>query len=345
MRFIDLRSDTVTMPTDEMREAMFRAEVGDDVYGDDPTTKRLEQMAADMLGKEAGLFVTSGTMGNQLSIMSHTRPTDEVILGEEAHIVVHEVGAAALLSSVNLRTVKNESGTVDPADIKRLFRPVDIHVPRTGLVCMENALANGTVVPLSHMKEVYGTAKEYGLPVHLDGARIFNAAAALQVDVKEIAACADSVTFCLSKGLCAPVGSVIVGDRDFIERARKNRKLLGGGLRQCGFLAAAGIVALEKMVKRLPVDHANAKYLAEQLLELGEVELDLKKVQINMVFFRFTRKDFPCEKFESFMLSRGVKMNGYEGESEYRFVTNHDVTRDDLDVVIYLIKSFLLTLS
>jgi len=340
MRYIDLRSDTVTQPTDEMREAMFRAQVGDDVYGDDPTMNELEALAAKLFDKEAALFVTSGTMGNQLAIMSWTRHGQEVILGENAHVVIHEVGAAARLSGVNLRTVNNASGTVNPEDIDRLWREDDIHVPETGLVCMENALANGTVVPVEHMKAVYDKAKAYNLPVHLDGARIFNAAISLGVDVKDIAAQADSINICISKGLCAPVGAVLVGPRDFIDRARKYRKMLGGGMRQCGFLAAAGIIALTKMPEHLKTDHENAQYLADRLIELGCV-VDKSRVQINMVFFRVDKEGFNTEDFVAYLLENGVKANGYLDEGCLRFVTNHGVNKDDIDRVIDLMRAYL----
>ena len=238
-KWIDLRSDTVTQPTQQMREAMFNAQVGDDVYGDDPTMNELEKKAAEMLGKEAALFMASGTMGNAVAVMSHTSRGDEIILSDTAHIVAHEVGGAAVLSQAFVRTLHFENGIFDAEQIRSAIRDrSNIHYPRTGLICVEEPLATGKVVPLDKLQAVYKMAKEEGLPVHMDGARIFNAATALGVDVKEIAACADSVMFCLSKGLCAPVGSMLVGSREYIERARRNRKMLGGGMRQCGFLAS-----------------------------------------------------------------------------------------------------------
>ena len=247
MEFIDLRSDTVTKPTREMREAMFNAEVGDDVYGDDPTVVKLENLAARMAGKEAALLVPSGTFGNQLSLMTHCNRGDEVLLGDDCHIVQHEVGASSVIAGVQLRTLNSDKGALDPDEIRSKIRGNDIHFPRTGLICVENAHSNGRVIPLEIMKEIYQAASEYNIPVHLDGARLFNAAEYLNVPADQNTKYCDSVMFCLSKGLCAPVGSLIVGSKDFIARARKFRKMLGGGMRQAGFISAAGIIALEKM--------------------------------------------------------------------------------------------------
>lgn len=235
-KWIDLRSDTVTQPTQQMREAMYQAQVGDDVYGDDPTVNQLEKKAAEMMGKEAALFVASGTMGNAVAVMSHTKRGDEIILSDTAHIVAHEVGGAAVLAQAFIRTLHFENGIFDAEQMAAAVRDSsNIHFPPTGLICVEEPLATGKVVPLNVLQEVYRMAQQKGIPVHMDGARIFNAATALGVDVKEIAACADSVMFCLSKGLCAPVGSMLVGSKEYIDRARRNRKMLGGGMRQCGF--------------------------------------------------------------------------------------------------------------
>lgn len=339
MRYIDLRSDTVTMPTDEMRKAMAAAPVGDDVYEDDPTIKRLEELAARMAGKEAALFVPSGTMGNQLAIMSHTSYGDEIIVGANSHIVVHEVGAAARLSGVSYAIVDNQDDRIYAKDIIRKIRTDDIHHPRTGLVCLENALANGTVVPLDIMKEAYETAKANGLPVHTDGARLFNAAAALGVDASEIARYTDSIMFCLSKGLCAPVGSMLAGSVEFIKRARKHRKLLGGGMRQAGILAAAGIIALEEMTKRLSTDHANAKYMMERLMEMPEISLKPENVQIDMVYFEIRKEDFDAAAFTDYLLTNGVKINN-DWPLEFRYVVHNDISRDDIDKVIGLMKDY-----
>ena len=339
MRYIDLRSDTVTMPTDEMRKAMAAAPVGDDVYEDDPTIKKLEELAARMAGKEAALFVPSGTMGNQLAIMSHTSYGDEIIVGANSHIVVHEVGAAARLSGVSYAIVDNPDDRIYAKDIIRKIRTDDIHHPRTGLVCLENAPANGTVVPLDIMKEAYETAKANGLPVHTDGARLFNAATALGVDASEIARYTDSIMFCLSKGLCAPVGSMLAGSGEFINRARKHRKLLGGGMRQAGILAAAGIIALEEMTKRLSSDHENAKYMMERLMEIPEISLKPENVQIDMVYFGIKKEDFDAADFTEYLLTNGVKINN-DWPLEFRYVTHNDISRDDIDKVIGLMKDY-----
>ena len=331
MDIIDLRSDTVTQPTEEMRRAMASAEVGDDVYGDDPTVRRLEELAAETLGKKAALFVPTGTMGNQIAIMTHTHRGDEIIAGENAHIVMHEVGAPAVLSGVGVRTIKTPDDILTGPLVEQAIRGKDIHFPVTGMVEVENALSNGTVVPLAAMKEVYHTASyQHGVPVHLDGARIFNAAAALGVRARDIARSADSVMFCVSKGLCAPVGSLLAGREDFIARARKNRKLLGGGMRQSGILAAAGIIAIETMTKRLEEDHDNAKYLARRLAEFSAVTLDLASVQINMVFFTLKRGGMSDGEFVEGLAKEGIKINGEE-DGQYRFVTHWGVGRRDID--------------
>ncbi|MDD3193382.1 MAG: low-specificity L-threonine aldolase [Oscillospiraceae bacterium] len=333
MQWIDLRSDTVTQPTDEMRAAMAAAPVGDDVYGDDPTVRELEALAAKTMGKQAAMFVPSGTMGNQVSIMTHTRRGDEVICSENAHIVLHEVGATAVLSGVCLRTIKTEDDQLTAETVERAIRPEDIHMPHTGLVEMENALSNGTVMPLEKMKEVYETAHRHGLPVHLDGARIFNAAAALGVEAKEIAQYGDSVMFCLSKGLCAPVGSMVCGSEEFIARARKNRKILGGGMRQCGILAAAGIIAIEKMAKRVTEDHENARYFAQKLAALPGITVDRDAVQISMIFFTIDKGGFDHETFPAAMKEKGILVNGIE-DGKYRFVTHYWMGKKEIDQTV-----------
>lgn len=340
MRYIDLRSDTVTNPTANMRRAMAEAIVGDDVYGDDPTVRILEEKAAQMLGKEAALFVPSGTMGNQVCIMTHTKRGDEIILGENCHIVAHEVGAAALLSNVSYKALKTENDIPNPKQIKQSIRPKNIHFPDTGLICLENALANGHVVELDIMSQIYDIARESGVPVHLDGARIFNAAHALGVSAKEIAAYADSVMFCLSKGLCAPVGSMVCGTYDFVERARKNRKLLGGGMRQAGIIAAAGIVALDEMVERLVEDHKNAKYLATLLSKIPRVSIDLDSVQINMVFFKIQGEDKLLSELPDIFLENNIKINGLD-EGLFRFVTSNEISKDDVEKAAALLSSIL----
>jgi len=340
MRYIDLRSDTVTKPTKAMREAMFTAEVGDDVYQDDPTVNELEALAAEMLGKEAALFVTSGTMGNQLGLMCNTNRGDEVIVSADCHIFFHEVGAAAVLSNANLRQLSFEKGIYNPKMIEKAIRPDDIHEPRTALICMENALANGNVVPVEIMEEVYAIAKKNGIAVHLDGARVFNAATALEVDVKEITKNCDTVSCCLSKGLCAPVGSVLAGDAKTIAKARRFRKMLGGGMRQCGILAAAGIISLKEMTKRLKEDHDNAKYMAKKLKGLDGVEVDLDSVRINMVYFKLDRPEELIDSLPDKMLEQGIKINGCE-LGEFRFVTSNDVSMDDIDYAVSVFEKLI----
>ncbi len=330
MRYIDLRSDTVTQPTEEMRAAMANAPVGDDVYGDDPTVNELESTAARILGKEAALYVTSGTMGNQLGIMSQTRRGDEVIVSRDCHIMAHEVGAAAVLSGVTLNTISFPNGVYNAAMMENAIRSGDIHEPPTTLMCMENALANGRVVSLDVMRDVYDMAKRHHINVHLDGARIFNAATALQTDVKEITRYCDTVSCCLSKGLCAPVGSIFAGSKETVSRARKYRKMLGGGMRQCGIIAAGALCAITKMPARLKEDHENARYLAQKLHEVDGVEVDLASVQINMVFCKIDKPLDWQAALPAFMLSHNIKIGGADG-GMFRFVTNSDVTRADID--------------
>jgi len=341
MNYIDLRSDSVTQPTQEMRDAMYTASVGDDVYGDDPTVKNLEQLCARKVGKEAGLFVASGTMGNQLAVMTHTARGDEIIISSGSHIVVHEVGAAAVLSGVTLRVVECKDDMLTPEIIEKSARPADDSFRmHNSLVCMENALTNGKVMPVRQMKACYDKAKEYGLPVHLDGARLFNASVALGVDAKELTQYCDSVMVCLSKGLCAPVGSVLCGSKEFIEKARRNRQLLGGGMRQAGFVAACGIIALEKMVDRLRDDHANAKYMAERLNKMKGVRVLMDNVDVNMVFFKLDKPKEFIYALPGKMLDHGIKMAGEEG-GLLRFITNNDVSRSDVERVCDVFEKIL----
>ncbi|MDP4090233.1 MAG: low-specificity L-threonine aldolase, partial [Bacillota bacterium] len=329
MSFIDLRSDTVTNPTDAMREAMYRAEVGDDVYEDDPTVKELERCAAEVSGKEAALFVPSGTFGNQLALFTHCKRGSEVILGDDCHIVAHEVGAAAVIAGVQLRNLNSHKGELCPHEVKSKIRKEteDIHYPGTSLICLENAHSNGRVISLENMKAISEIARENKIPVHLDGARLFNAASYLKVDAREITKYCDSVMFCLSKGLCAPVGSILAGSREFIEKARKGRKLMGGGLRQAGILAAAGLIALEDMRERLSEDHENALYLAELLEQLPGIKLQKEDIHIDMVFFK-VETSLSGEQLQSEFLNRGIKVNAPE-KGEMRFVTHYWVTRAD----------------
>ena len=333
---IDLRSDTVTRPTPAMRRAMFTAEVGDDVNGEDPTVNRLEALAAGMSGQEAALFVPSGTFGNQLAIMTHCRPGNELIVSELGHVVQHEVGGAAFLSGVQLRTVLPAGSDLSWPEIEpRIRHEEDIHYPDTGLVALENAVWDGNVTPLEEMAEICRGAHRYGIPVHLDGARLFNAAASLGISAADLAAPVDSVMFCLSKGLGAPVGSMLAGRADFIRRARKNRKLMGGGMRQAGILAAAGIVALEEMVPRLPEDHHQARRLAEALAARPELEVALARVKINMCWVRF-RPGFGADPESRFVeaLRRYGILTYPPHQGWLRFVTHADVPAAGVDRVI-----------
>lgn len=330
MGFIDLRSDTVTLPTEEMRRAMAEAEVGDDVYGEDPTIQRLERLAAEIMGKEAALFVPSGTMGNQVSVMTHTQRGDEVIMEAESHVYYYEVGAMAVLSGVQARPVPGRRGVMDPDDVRKAIRERNnIHFPRTSLVVLENThnRGGGKVLPLENVKAISDIAHSNGLSVHMDGARIFNAQVASGIPASEYAKYADSVMFCLSKGLCAPVGSMVVGSKDFIDRARKNRKMLGGGMRQAGILAAAGIIALTKMVGRLQEDHDNAKLLAVKLQELG-YGVNPEEVETNMVVVDVTPTGKDVHTVEKELKTRGVLANANSPKT-LRLVTHYGITSDD----------------
>lgn len=337
---IDLRSDTVTLPTDEMRQAMFEAVVGDDVYGDDATINELERLAAEMFGKEAGLFVPSGVMSNQVALFTHVVRGEEVILPDNCHIVAHEAGSAAIIAGAQLRTVQNVAGEMPLDMVENYIRkdPEDIHQPKTALITYENADSDGQVRSVEYMKSVWELAKKYDLPVHVDGARIFNAAAYLDVDVKEMAQYCDTMSVCLSKGLCAPVGSVLVGSKEFIALARRKRKMLGGGMRQAGILAAAGIVALKKMTKRLKEDHENAAYMVERLMEVKGLEVYKERQQISMVFFKL--KDYPLDSaaLVNYMAKNGVIING-EDNGIMRYVTHAYVSREEIDKVVDLMKS------
>jgi len=333
--FIDLRSDTVTLPTEEMRRAMAEAEVGDDVYGEDPTIQRLERLAAEIMGKEAALFVPSGTMGNQVSVMTHTQRGDEVIMEAESHVYYYEVGAMAVLSGVQARPVPGRRGVMDPDDVRKAIRERNnIHFPRTSLVVLENThnRGGGKVLPLENVKAISDIAHSKGLSVHMDGARIFNAQVATGIPVSEYAKYADSVMFCLSKGLCAPVGSMVVGSKDFINKARKNRKMLGGGMRQAGVLAAAGIIALTKMVDRLQEDHDNAKLLAQKLHQLG-YGVDPVEVETNMVVVNVTPTGKDVHTMEMELRSRGVLANANSPKT-LCLVTHYGITKDDVMMAV-----------
>lgn len=329
---VDLRSDTVTKPTAEMRRAMAEADVGDDVFGEDPTVARLERLAAERLGKEAGLFVTSGTQGNQVSLMAHTQRGDEIILDENSHIFNYEVASLAVLSAVQARTLRGRCGILDADEVRSAIRPPNIHYPKDTLICVENTVnrGGGAAYPIDTLRAIRRIATERGLAVHMDGARLFNAAVATGVPADEIAAQADSVTFCLSKALAAPVGSVVTGTRGFIDRARRARKMLGGGMRQAGIIAAAGIVALETMVDRLAEDHANAKRLAAGLAGLPGVGIDADGVQTNIVIFSLRRSDLDAPGLVLKLGEQGIKCFNIDHERA-RMVTHKDVDRAGIE--------------
>ena len=328
---VDLRSDTLTLPTPEMREAMAQAEVGDDVWEEDPTVKRLEAMAAGRLGQEAGLFVASGTMGNLVSVVSHTQAGQEVVLDLDSHIFNYEVAGSAVIGSVQMRPVKTERGFLTPEQVREALRPSNVHIPPTGLVCLENThnRHGGTCCAPEEIGAVAAVAHGAGVPVHLDGARIFNAAVALRREPREFARDVDSVTFCVSKGLGAPVGSVVCGSRDFIARARRVRKMVGGGMRQAGVIAAAGIVALETMVDRLAEDHANARRLAAGIAKLPGLRVDLASVQTNIVIFGVERPR-GTEELVAGCAARKVKIHAI-GPTSIRCVTHKDVDAEDIE--------------
>ncbi|WP_041207448.1 low-specificity L-threonine aldolase [Aeromonas jandaei] len=336
MRYIDLRSDTVTQPTDAMRQAMLHAEVGDDVYGEDPSVNALEAYGAKLLGKQAALFVPSGTMSNLLAVMSHCQRGEGAILGAGAHIYRFEAQGSAVLGSVALQPLPMQrDGTLAFDDIKAALAPDDAHFVQTRLICLENT-HNGKVLPLSYLQEMGAFVAKHGLKLHLDGARLFNAAVASDTPAEVIAAPFDSISICLSKGLGAPVGSLLVGDRDFIARARRLRKMVGGGMRQAGMLAQAGLFALEQHVARLADDHRRAKRLAEGLAALPGIELDLSLVQSNMVFLRLAKGE-PAQLL-AFMKERGILFSGY---GELRLVTHLQINDDDLEEVIDAFTEYL----
>ena len=335
---VDLRSDTVTKPTPEMRRAMAEAEVGDDVYGEDPTINKLEARAAEIFGREAALFVPSGSMGNAIAIKIHTRPGQEIICEERGHIFNYEMAMMAHFSGCLARPIAAEDGILSWAQVKRKISPSIYYYAQTGLVSLENThnMAGGSVYPPEVADEICDGAHEAGLPVHLDGARIFNAATALGRPVAEITRKFDSVMFCLSKGLGAPVGSLLVGSRKFIDLARIYRKSLGGGMRQAGILAAAGLIALEKHTTRLAEDHANARFLAEGLAQIRGIRLDPAKVRTNIVIFDISGTRMPSSDFCRKLAEKNVLSGGVTPET-VRFVTHMDVDREAcaraLDVV------------
>jgi threonine aldolase len=340
---IDLRSDTVTLPTLRMREAMVHAEVGDDVYGEDPTVNRLEAMAAERMGKEAGLFVVSGTMGNLVALLTHCGRGHEVILGDLSHTFLYEAGGSSALGGIHPRTVPNQpDGTLDLDDIEAAIRGENPHYPRTRLICLENThnRCGGAVLRPEYMAAVRRIADRHGVAVHLDGARIFNAAVALGLPASELTKDVDSVTFCLSKGLSAPVGSVLCGSADFTYEARRARKIVGGGMRQAGIIAAAGIVALEEMVDRLAEDHANAKRLARGLADMPGIAIDPDSVQTDIVIFELARDDMTPAELADGLREQGVLLSPIGGR-RLRAVTHYGIEVTDIDAALRAFRDVL----
>ncbi|HHX50096.1 MAG TPA: low-specificity L-threonine aldolase [Clostridia bacterium] len=336
---IDLRSDTVTKPTEEMRQAMARAEVGDDVYGEDPTVNELERRAGEILGKEAALFVPSGTMGNQVAVLTHTQRGDEIILDTNCHITSYEVGSASMLGGVQLRTIPGFLFGDTVSFIQEAYRETNIHFPTSRLVCLENTFnrGGGTVMGVEKMKEIYQFSKELQLAVHLDGARLFNAAIASKCHVQEYTRYSDSVMCCLSKGLGAPVGSILAGSKKFIAAARKYRKALGGGMRQAGILAAAGLIALE-MVDRLEEDHHNARLLGEGLNQIKGLKVHLEQVQTNMVFLDASELPMGPHALVTEMKKAGILASVIAEKGQIRLVTHKDISTKDILHSVQVIK-------
>ncbi len=333
MSTIDLRSDTVTQPTDAMRRAMAEARLGDDVFGEDPTIRRLEELAADLTGKEAALFVPSGTMANLVCLLTHCGRGDEFIVGDQAHIFYYEQGGSAQVGGIHPRTVPNlTDGTLDLEGVRHAIRPDDVHFPRTRLIALENThnRCSGTPLPPDYLQKVADLAAANGLRIHVDGARIFNAAAALGVSVKRLAGAADSLSFCLSKGLAAPVGSLVCSDGNFVMQARRYRKVLGGGMRQAGVLAAAGIVALETMTTRLAEDHANAQHLARGLSALPGIELNPENVRTNIVYFNLAPPAPSAAEIVDRLSERGIKVLA-TGPDQIRAVTHFGITTEAIE--------------
>ena len=335
---IDLRSDTVTQPTQAMRQAMLEAELGDDVYGEDPTVNRLQQMAADLMGKEAGLLVVSGSMGNLVCGLAHCQRGDEMLIGATAHILLNETGSIAGLGGIQVRALPTDRrGMLDPNQVEAAIRRPGLSFPKTAVVCLENThnRGNGAAFSADEMATVTDVAHAHDVPVHLDGARIFNAAVALGIPAADIAAQADSVTFCLSKGLSAPVGSVVCGSREFIDKARRMRKMVGGGMRQAGIIAAAGIVALETMVDRLAEDHANAGKLAHGLARITGVSVDPAHIETNIVYVDLV--GISSAESVSGLRQRGVLVNGMDGW--VRFVTHYGITAEDIELALDTVET------
>ncbi len=340
--FIDLRSDTVTKPTQAMREAMYRAEVGDDVYGEDPTVNALEAKAAELTGKGASVLVATGTMGNLVCLTTQGRPGDEVICGETCHLFQNEVAGVAAIGGMLTHTLPDAPGYMDPDNVEAVITRATMHAPGTRLLCVEQThnRAGGAIIPIAILARLREIADRHDLLVHMDGARLFNAATALGVPARDVAQYADSLTFCLSKGLSAPVGSVVCGDREFVERARRKRKIYGGAMRQAGVFAAAGLVALESMIDRLAEDHATARQLAEGLAEIRGFQIDPASVRTNIVIVSIDPAVCAAKDLPALLKTEGV-LAGYNGGNRVRFVTHDGITSADIDTALLSVRTVL----
>lgn len=344
MNKFDFRSDTVTWPTKEMREAMASAELGDDVYGEDPSVNALEKLAAELLGMDSGLYVASGTMGNLVGILTHASRGDQAIVGEDAHCYTNEAGGMAVLGGIVPKPVSiDRMGMMRLTDVEAAISPDDFHYPQTKVILLENTFGarNGYPIEPEYFASIKDLARHHKLTVHLDGARLFNAAVALEIDAREITQYVDSVSICLSKGLCAPVGSVLCGDSDFVKKARRNRKVLGGGMRQAGIIASAGIIALSSMINRLAVDHDNAKFLAEQLASIDEITIDLETIKTNIVFFEVNENSFLNGRDIIRRLKDEHNILLDLSGSRLRAVTHYWISREDVEALIQGLKAIL----
>jgi threonine aldolase len=340
MELIDLRSDTVTLPTRDMLDAIKNAKLGDDVYKEDPTVNKLEDIAAKKMGKECALLVPSGTMGNLVSLLSNTKRGDCVILEAESHLYNLEVGGLSTIAGLIPWPIKGDMGVLHPRDIEAAIKPNNIHFPENTLVCIENThnRAGGTITTPNRLREISKICNDFGLKLYMDGSRIFNAAVALKMDVKEFTKHIDNLMFCLSKGLSCPIGSIIVGNEEFIKRARKNRKLLGGGMRQAGVIAAPGIIALETMIKRLDEDHKNAKILSKGLAEISGLFIDLKRVQTNLVYFDVSDLKINAKKFKNKLKEHNI-LAGSIGRTKIRLVTHRGIEKKHIEQTLNIIEN------
>ena len=343
MSLVDLRSDTVTRPTKEMLDSIISSKLGDDVYQDDPTANKLQEKAAELLGKEDALIVTSGTQGNLISILAQTNRGDEVIVGDKSHIYNYEAGSTMILGGTSLFPIPNNiNGSVDICDLMNAKKPDDFHKPKTKMLALENShnMAGGKVLNLTELELITSQAKDLSLSLHLDGARLFNASVYLDVEAKKIASYFDSVTFCLSKGLCCPIGSVIVGDREFIKECRRWRKILGSGMRQVGIIAAPGILALDTMVDRLVEDHLNARFLAQGLSNINGVEIDPESIQTNIIRFKLSEKYSKKSEILVYELNKkNILINS--SKNDFRIVTHHDISKKNCEYFLLSISEIL----